>query len=83
MAKVTRMTRKGQITIPKDVRDELRLKPFDRIEVVTDGDQARLRKARPSLAEIAGTLPGLGVPVEDMPAIAKAERASRAGRRRP
>ena len=72
---VTSLTRKGQITIPKGVRDELGLKPFDKIEVRVEGSEARLRKARLSLEEIAGILPPIGIPIEDMPAIAKEEWA--------
>ncbi len=77
MAQVTSLTRKGQVTIPKAVRDQLGLKPFDKLEVQVDGDEARLRKARLSLEEIAGALPALDVPVEEMPRIAKEERARR------
>jgi AbrB family looped-hinge helix DNA binding protein len=72
---VTTLTSKGQLTIPKAVREQLGLKPFDKIEVVVDGGEARLRRARPSLAEIAGTLPPLDEVVEEMPRIAREERA--------
>jgi len=82
MGRVTSLTRKGQITIPKEVRDKLGLKPFDKIEMQVDGAEARLRKARPSLAEIAGTLPPLEVDVEEMPGIAKEERARRSRKQR-
>lgn len=68
---------KGQITIPKDVRDALGLKPYDRVELQVEHGEARLRKARPTLQDIAGTLPDLGIPVEEMPTIAKEERAER------
>jgi AbrB family looped-hinge helix DNA binding protein len=75
MGKVTSLTRKGQLTIPKAVRDQLGLRPFDKIEVVVDGEEARLRKARFSLEELAGSLPALNIPVEEMSTIAKEERA--------
>jgi AbrB family looped-hinge helix DNA binding protein len=79
----TTLTRKGQITLPKAVRDGLGLQPFDRLEVELEGDSARVRRARTSLEEIAGSLPPLGVPIEDMPARARAARARRgAGRRK-
>lgn len=77
MARVTTLTRKGQVTVPKEVRDALGLRPFDKIEIVIEDGEAKLRKARRSLAEIAGSLPPLGIPIEDMPAIAKEERAKR------
>ena len=77
VSQLSTLTRKGQVTIPKAVRDELGLRPFDKIEIVVEDGEAKLRKARRSLAEIAGSLPKLDVAVEDMPAIAKAERAKR------
>jgi AbrB family looped-hinge helix DNA binding protein len=74
---VISLTRKRQLTIPKAVRDQLGLRPFDRIEVVVDGEEARLRKARFALEELAGSLPALDIPIEEMPTIAKEERAKR------
>ena len=73
MGTVTSLTRKGQVTIPKEVRDYLGLKPFDKIEIRIENGTATLRKARLSLDEIAGILPPLGIPIEDMPAIAMDE----------
>lgn len=50
--------------------------------LAADGERAKeeaawshLGKAGPSLEEIAGTLPALDVPPEEMPAVAKEERA--------
>jgi len=77
MTGVTSLTRKGQVTIPKAVREALGLKPFDRIEMEVVGGEAHLRKAQLSLDDVAGVLPPLDVPVEDMPRIAKEERAKR------
>jgi AbrB family looped-hinge helix DNA binding protein len=43
----TTVTSKGQVTIPKDVRDALGLRPGDRVEIETDGEgSARLTKAK-------------------------------------
>jgi antitoxin PrlF len=40
-----RLTDKGQVTIPKQVRDELGLRPGDEVEFVADGNGGyRLRK---------------------------------------
>jgi antitoxin PrlF len=75
MAMLSSLTRKGQVTIPKAVRDELGLEPFDRVEIELLEGEARLRRARSSLDEVAGTLPAVGVAVEDMPEIAKEEQA--------
>ena len=40
----TRLSRRGQITIPKDVRDRLGLRPGDEIELLSDETGVRLRK---------------------------------------
>ena len=40
----TRMSGKGQVVIPKDVRDRLRLAPGDTLEVVERPDGVLLRK---------------------------------------
>ncbi len=81
MPKLTSLTRKGQVTLPKEVREQLGLNPFDKIEVRVEQGEARLRKALSSLDEIAGSLPPLKTKVEEMPAIAKEERAERFGAR--
>jgi antitoxin PrlF len=61
-----RLTDKGQVTIPKHVRDGLGLRPGDEVEFVADGDGYRLRKLlrtnpfaryRGHLAGLAGSDP--------------------------
>jgi antitoxin PrlF len=42
---MTTMTSKGQVTIPKRVRDQLGLKPGSHIDFDLDGDQVVLRPA--------------------------------------
>jgi AbrB family looped-hinge helix DNA binding protein len=37
------ITRKGQTTIPGEIRDALRIKPGDRLEYRVDGDQIIVR----------------------------------------
>lgn len=51
------ISQKGQITVPKDVRDALGLHPGDRLLFdVESGDRAVVRKARPSrLTDIIAT----------------------------
>jgi AbrB family looped-hinge helix DNA binding protein len=57
------MTSKGQLTIPKDIRDRLGLKPGDKVELVPSGDGAFLRKRREvSIRELFGILPKDAVP---------------------
>ncbi|WCT72732.1 AbrB/MazE/SpoVT family DNA-binding domain-containing protein [Sphingomonas naphthae] len=41
----SRLTIKGQVTIPKDVRDLLDLKPGDTVAFEQDGDRISVRKA--------------------------------------
>jgi antitoxin PrlF len=66
MGTITTLTSKGQVTIPKHVRDALGLMPHDRIEIVPDGEGgARLRRVRPRIRELLGSLPANGLSVED------------------
>ena len=45
MTKQSNLTVKGQVTIPKDVRDALGLKPGEPVEFIWDGaDEAIIRK---------------------------------------
>jgi AbrB family looped-hinge helix DNA binding protein len=74
---MTSMTRKGQVTIPKEVRDALGLKPFDKVEIYLDSNgEARLRRVL-SLEEVAGSLPPLGLTDKELSDIAHEERARR------
>jgi AbrB family looped-hinge helix DNA binding protein len=41
-----RITRKGQVTIPQEIRDRLGLLPHTEVEFELAGDHARIRKAR-------------------------------------
>jgi AbrB family looped-hinge helix DNA binding protein len=41
-----RITSKGQVTIPKDLRDRCRLFPHTEVEFVLDGDGVRIIPAR-------------------------------------
>lgn len=75
MARVTTLTSKGQVTIPKEIRDELGLKPHDKIAFTVGNGHASLRKAYLSFEEVAGSLPPLGMPIEEAIELAKEERA--------
>jgi antitoxin PrlF len=51
------VTSKGQVTIPKEVRDSLRLRSGDRIDfVVRSEDEALLRRATKSVDDVFGRL---------------------------
>lgn len=57
------MTSKGQLTVPKEIRDQLGLAAGDRVEFVPAEDgRVVLRKRRTlSLEEVIGSLPTNGV----------------------
>jgi AbrB family looped-hinge helix DNA binding protein len=81
----TTLTSKGQVTIPKDLRERLGLKPFDRIEFEVVGDETlQLRKAGPSLEDVVGIFPALGHSDAEMKRLtreAKEERYAKKYRR--
>lgn len=56
-----RLTSKGQVTIPRKVRDGLGLRPGDEVEFVAEGGVYRLRKVLRSnpFARYRGYLKGL------------------------
>ena len=52
------MTSKGQITVPKDVRLKLGLRPGDRVRfIVEDDGRVRLLPAKRDISELVGMLP--------------------------
>lgn len=52
------LSRKFQIVIPKEIRDELKLRPGQRIQAVIQGEQIVLIPVRPS-GEMRGFLKGI------------------------
>ncbi len=70
------ITSKGQVTVPKPIRDKLHLKPGDTIDFVLNEDGAlSIAPIKASVTELKGMLPKPAVPVtvEQMnEAIAKA-----------
>ncbi|TQE98579.1 MAG: AbrB/MazE/SpoVT family DNA-binding domain-containing protein [Spiribacter salinus] len=60
----TTLTGKGQVTLPKALRERLRLSPGDRIEfVIQDDGSVRLLVKQGSLHRLRGALPGPERPV--------------------
>ena len=55
-----RLSSKGQLTIPKSVRDALKLKEGDRVVFRVEGERAVLART-PNLLDLAGSVP---VPAE-------------------
>ena len=53
-----KLTSKGQLTLPKDVRERLGLKSGDRVVFEFEGDSVRLKvEKHRSLEELKGSLP--------------------------
>ena len=59
----TTVTRKGQITIPAEIRRILGLKEGDRVALVLDKDQVRLSRSRGVVARTAGMLRTTAAPL--------------------
>lgn len=52
------ITAKGQVTIPKQIRDKLRLRPGDRIDFILDsGDEVRVVPVTASVEQLKGMVP--------------------------
>jgi AbrB family looped-hinge helix DNA binding protein len=61
---IATMTTKGQITIPKEIRDALRLKPGDRVAfVLLEDGTAKLRPMNVKLEDLIGIIKYHGPPV--------------------
>jgi AbrB family looped-hinge helix DNA binding protein len=58
------ITSKGQMTIPKEVRKILNLKPFEKVIIVVEGDQAIIKPLRGSILDIGGSI---GIPDKEKP----------------
>ena len=70
-----KITSKGQITIPKEVRDRLGLKPGDSLEFAFDGDRLDVRpRKRRSIMELRGAFPAAQAPSGRHPRSWKEER---------
>jgi antitoxin PrlF len=52
------MTSKGQVTIPKEVREKLRIKPKDKITFSVEGDHAILRALHGDIRDLKGLFKG-------------------------
>ncbi len=52
----SRMTRKGQVTIPKEIRDGLGLVEGDRVFFVTRGEEIVLRVLRGTILDLRGSV---------------------------
>jgi AbrB family looped-hinge helix DNA binding protein len=50
------LTPKGQMTIPKEVRKALNLKPSEKVIIVVEGSQAIIRPLKGNILDIGGSL---------------------------
>lgn len=50
------ITSKGQMTIPKEVRKRLNLKPSEKVIIVVEGDQAVIKPLRGNILDIGGSI---------------------------
>ncbi|MGH2458354.1 MAG: AbrB/MazE/SpoVT family DNA-binding domain-containing protein [Chloroflexota bacterium] len=69
----TVVTRKGQITVPIEIRDALGLRQGDRVTLVLEEGQVRLRKTRSVVDRTAGVLKQdeMPLPAEELRAVAE------------
>ncbi len=79
MTRPTTLTSKGQVTIPKEIREALDLKPHDKITFVVADGYAKLQRL-PRLEELVDSLSSLAslelnMTVEEAIELAKEERA--------
>jgi len=73
---LTRLSTKGQLVLPKAVREALALRPGDEFLVEVEGDTIRLVPLRRKLREVLDSLPGHAPKVEfpSFDALVEAER---------
>lgn len=60
-----RLTQKGQVTIPAEVRAVLGLKPRDRVEFQLEGGEVKIVPAKSTLQRWYGAVPALDPPMTD------------------
>ena len=66
---LTTVTTKGQVTIPKEIRDSLHIKSGDKLEIIIKDDEAIIRPISKTVDEVFGILKKNDSPiasVEDM-----------------
>jgi AbrB family looped-hinge helix DNA binding protein len=83
MSSATRLTTKGQVVIPKAVRDRLRWKPGTRLEVHAEPDGSiRMRAAALDAIDRGFGFLGDGDPISELESEHRAEREDDARRKR-
>ena len=74
------ITTKGQVTLPKPIRDKLHLKPGDKIDFTLENDGLRVTPVTAPVTQLKGMVPKPAVPIslQEMD-----EAIARAATRRP
>jgi antitoxin PrlF len=77
-----RVSSKGQITLPAEVREELGIKPRDRVAITIQDKAALVRRTYSSIMELYGSVPALerNLTDEEITQIAAEEAAQAAAR---
>ncbi len=62
------LTSKGQLTVPKEVRDRLGLRPGDRVRIEVDGENRATMRKLLDIQDLFGRFPtnGMSAAVEEM-----------------
>jgi AbrB family looped-hinge helix DNA binding protein len=55
------LTQKGQVTIPKEIRDSLGIKEGDRVFFVQRGDEVVLKVLQGTILDLKGSVPASGI----------------------
>ncbi len=50
------LTSKGQMTVPKEIRKALNLKPSEKVIIVVEGNQAVIKPLRGNILDIGGSV---------------------------
>ena len=74
----TTITKKGQVTIPKEIREALGLKERDKMVFTLRGSEIMMRPLRGTILDLRGTVNPKKRP-EDFPKIREAVKRDRAG----
>lgn len=57
------ITSKGQVTVPKPIRDSLHLRPGDKLDFLLDDGELRVAPVKSSVTALKGMLPKPATPV--------------------
>ncbi len=61
---ISTLSSKGQMTIPKEVRQALNLKPSEKMVIFVEGNQAIIKPLKGNLLDIGGSIP---IPEKEKP----------------